>query len=119
MVDEATYDAIGRNYARYRQPDPRIAAQIESALGKAELVLNVGAGTGSYEAADRRVVAVEPSAVMLAQRSAVSCRQSGLMPTPSRSPTLLSMPLWLFSRCTTGPMSPPVLPNSGGLLKGS
>jgi SAM-dependent methyltransferase len=33
-------------------------------------VVNVGAGTGSYEPADRRVVAVEPSAVMLAQRPA-------------------------------------------------
>jgi ubiquinone/menaquinone biosynthesis C-methylase UbiE len=31
-------------------------------------VLNVGAGTGSYEPLDRSVVAVEPSSVMLAQR---------------------------------------------------
>jgi SAM-dependent methyltransferase len=31
-------------------------------------VLNVGAGAGSYEPPDRRVVAVEPSEVMLAQR---------------------------------------------------
>jgi SAM-dependent methyltransferase len=66
---EATYDTIGRNYARYRQPDPRIARQIDAALGDAELVLNVGAGTGSYEAHERRVVAVEPSEVMIAQRS--------------------------------------------------
>jgi SAM-dependent methyltransferase len=33
-------------------------------------VLNVGAGTGSYEPPDREVVAVEPSAVMRAQRPA-------------------------------------------------
>jgi len=31
-------------------------------------VLNVGAGTGSYEPADRTVVAVEPSGVMIGQR---------------------------------------------------
>ncbi len=68
MAPEATYDAIGRVYAKHRRPDPRIAAQIEAALGDAQSVLNVGAGTGSYEAAGRRVVAVEPSQVMLAQR---------------------------------------------------
>lgn len=33
-------------------------------------MLNVGAGTGSYEPPDREVVAVEPSAVMRAQRPA-------------------------------------------------
>jgi SAM-dependent methyltransferase len=31
-------------------------------------VVNVGAGTGSYEPADRHVIAIEPSAVMIAQR---------------------------------------------------
>jgi len=69
MAAKVTYDAIGRNYARHRQPDPRIDSQIEAALGSAKLVLNVGAGTGSYEANDRQVVAVEPSPVMVAQRS--------------------------------------------------
>jgi SAM-dependent methyltransferase len=49
-------------------PDPRIAARIEAALGGAETVVNVGAGTGSYESEHRRVVAVEPSATMIAQR---------------------------------------------------
>ncbi|MCU1453776.1 MAG: SAM-dependent methyltransferase [Acidimicrobiales bacterium] len=62
------YDTIGVGYARARRPDPRIAAQIDQALGPARSVLNVGAGTGSYEAGGRRVVAVEPSALMLAQR---------------------------------------------------
>ena len=37
-------------------------------LGPDGLVVNVGAGTGSYEPADRTVVAVEPSLVMMAQR---------------------------------------------------
>jgi len=51
-----------------RQPDPRIAAQIEAALGSARTVLNVGAGTGSYEPGGREVTAVEPSAEMIGQR---------------------------------------------------
>jgi SAM-dependent methyltransferase len=62
------YDRIGRVYARHRSADPRIMGQIEHALGDARSVVNVGAGAGSYEPADRRVTAVEPSNVMLAQR---------------------------------------------------
>jgi SAM-dependent methyltransferase len=66
------YDRIGRGYARGRRTEPRIAARIWAALGDARTVLNVGAGTGSYEPADREVLAVEPSAVMRAQRPAGS-----------------------------------------------
>ncbi|HVC07930.1 MAG TPA: class I SAM-dependent methyltransferase [Solirubrobacterales bacterium] len=68
----AAYDRLGRGYSEVRRPDPRIAAQIEAALGDARTVLNVGAGTGSYEPADRDVTAVEPSTEMIAQRSAGS-----------------------------------------------
>lgn len=68
MLTSAVYDAIGRGYFRQRRPDPRIAAQLAAALGTARSVLNVGAGAGSYEPADRVVIAVEPSTVMLAQR---------------------------------------------------
>lgn len=64
------YDTIGRSYAHHRRPDPRIAARIAAALGDARSVLNVGAGAGSYEPADRDVVALEPSSVMIAQRPA-------------------------------------------------
>jgi SAM-dependent methyltransferase len=64
------YDRIGDAYATHRRPDPRIAAQIDDALGDAKLVLNIGAGTGSYETGDRTYVGVEPSPVMIAQRSA-------------------------------------------------
>jgi SAM-dependent methyltransferase len=64
----ARYDTIGRTYTTTRGPDPRIAARIDAALGDARSVLNVGAGTGSYEPRDREVTAVEPSAVMRAQR---------------------------------------------------
>ncbi len=71
-MTEAAYDRIGRGYSEVRRPDPRIAARIEAALGDARTVLNVGAGTGSYEPADRDVTAVEPSAEMIAQRAADS-----------------------------------------------
>lgn len=67
-VAEATYDRIGIGYGEIRRPDPRIAARIEAALGEARTVLNVGAGTGSYEPTEREVTAVEPSEVMIAQR---------------------------------------------------
>lgn len=62
------YDSIGINYAQLRKPDPRIAAAIHAALGQAATVLNVGAGTGSYEPVDRQVTAVEPSLEMIRQR---------------------------------------------------
>jgi SAM-dependent methyltransferase len=69
-VPALDYERHGRTYARHRRPDPRIAARVHAALGDARTVLNVGAGTGSYEPADRWVLAVEPSAVMRSQRSA-------------------------------------------------
>ncbi len=58
--------------AHGRATAARIAARVAAALGDASTVLNVGAGTGSYEPDDRQVVALEPSAVMLAQRPAGS-----------------------------------------------
>ena len=62
------YDAIGRSYRATRRPDLRIAAQIHSALPVEASVLNVGAGTGSYEPS-QTIAAIEPSRVMIAQRS--------------------------------------------------
>ena len=67
---DADYGTIGAGYARFRQPDPRIAAAIRAALGDVASVLNVGAGAGSYEPEDLQVTAVEPSATMRAQRPA-------------------------------------------------
>jgi SAM-dependent methyltransferase len=64
------YDTIGATYTVTRRTEPRIAAQVWAALGDARTVLNVGAGTGSYEPHDRDVTAVEPSALMRAQRPA-------------------------------------------------
>lgn len=67
-MTDAAYDELGRGYARVRQEDPRIAARIDAALGDARSVVNVGAGAGSYEPPGREVLAVEPSAEMIAQR---------------------------------------------------
>ena len=70
------YDNIGQSYAQTRRPDRRIAQQIRTALGDVASVLNVGAGSGSYEPAST-VLAVEPSALMVAQRpvgSAIAVR---------------------------------------------
>lgn len=69
-MTEPVYDSIGVGYATVRRPDPRIKRQIHAALGGSNRVLNVGAGAGSYEPTDRPVVAVEPSAAMIAQRPA-------------------------------------------------
>ena len=70
MPGAHVYDRIGRGYVVTRRPDRRIAAAVRAALGDAASVVNVGAGAGSYEPADLRVVAVEPAAAMVAQRAA-------------------------------------------------
>lgn len=70
MSGAQLYDTIGATYTLTRRTEPRIAARIWAALGDARTVLNVGAGTGSYEPPDRVVTAVEPSALMRAQRPA-------------------------------------------------
>lgn len=74
MSSAQLYDSIGASYTVTRRTEPRIAAQVWAALGDARTVLNVGAGTGSYEPSDRDVTAVEPSAVMRAQRPAGAAR---------------------------------------------
>ncbi|HEX2103156.1 MAG TPA: methyltransferase domain-containing protein [Solirubrobacteraceae bacterium] len=68
MSDAALYDRLGVGYTTTRRPDPRIAAAIHTALGDAVTVVNIGAGAGAYEPEDRKLVAIEPSRVMIAQR---------------------------------------------------
>jgi SAM-dependent methyltransferase len=63
------YDRYAPSYPAQRRADARIAARINAALGRAKTVLNVGAGSGSYEPQDRVVLAVEPSWGMRAQRA--------------------------------------------------
>ena len=86
---DADYASIGAVYTNYRIADPRIAAFVHAALGDARTVLNIGAGTGSYEPTDREVTAVEPSATMRARRpvhlpAAIDARAERL-PFPDRS----------------------------------
>jgi SAM-dependent methyltransferase len=72
MSPRVDYEEHGRSYSRHRRADPRIAKWIHAALRDARTVLNVGAGSGSYEPEDRWVLAVEPSATMRAQRPATA-----------------------------------------------
>jgi SAM-dependent methyltransferase len=69
-VLKTLYDRIGKTYASTRRSDARIAAAIMRALGDAHTVVNVGAGTGAYEPANRAICAVEPSTHMIRQRKA-------------------------------------------------
>lgn len=73
-LDLDPYLDLGKGYAEARRPDPRVAALIHEALGDARTVVNVGAGAGNYEPTDRDVIAVEPSATMIAQRRPGSAR---------------------------------------------
>ena len=66
----ALYDDIGHSYTEFRRPDHRIASSIDAALEGALSVVNVGAGTGSYEPIGRTVLAVELSESMIRRRPA-------------------------------------------------
>jgi len=65
---KTTYDQIGKGYSGKRKSDPRLAEQIFSHLQGASRILNIGAGTGSYEPQDLDLIALEPSQEMIAQR---------------------------------------------------
>jgi SAM-dependent methyltransferase len=80
------YDAIGKTYADRRHGDPRIASAIESAIEGCDSILNVGAGTGSYEPRTARIIGAEPSRTMIAQRpvGAAPCVQSRAEALPFR-----------------------------------
>jgi SAM-dependent methyltransferase len=83
------YERIGVGYAKRRRPDPHIDRQIHRALGDARSIVNVGAGAGSYEPADRRVVAVDLVRGMLEQRPAGAAPavqgRAELLPFPDAS----------------------------------
>jgi len=65
---DAIYDGIGINYSVTRCTDPKIAKQLYSELQGAARIVNIGAGTGSYEPENVELVAVEPSSKMISQR---------------------------------------------------
>ncbi|GAB2848182.1 hypothetical protein GCM10027176_59560 [Actinoallomurus bryophytorum] len=49
MSSAPLYDTIGATCTVTRRTEPRLTARSWAALGDARTVLNVGAGTGSYE----------------------------------------------------------------------
>jgi len=67
-VKALLYDSIGKKYRNYRRPDFRIGTAVSNWLPDGGSIVNIGAGVGSYEPVDRKVVAVEPSSVMIRQR---------------------------------------------------
>lgn len=62
------YDKIGAEYSQSRKADPRIKSIIHGELRGAKTIINIGAGTGSYEPEDANVLAIEPSNLMISQR---------------------------------------------------
>ncbi len=64
----AVRESQEQGYGSTRRADPRILRRIAKAVGGAASLVNIGAGTGAYEPPNRRVVAVEPSDAVIAQR---------------------------------------------------
>jgi SAM-dependent methyltransferase len=84
----AVYDRIGTGYRFHRRPEPTWASRISGAINGAKTVVNVGAGTGSYEP-DEGVIAAELSMMMVAQRppgaAPVVCCGAESLPFPDDS----------------------------------
>ena len=89
MSAHQIYNRVAVQYRSQRQADPRIARAILAALGDARTIVNVGAGTGSYEPTDRGVIAVEPSPQMISRRSRTAApvvqASAGALPFDDRS----------------------------------
>jgi len=68
MEKSFDYDLNGVDYSRVRKTDPQIFNQVLNALGDSKYILNMGAGSGSYEPLDRYVISIEPSYRMRSQR---------------------------------------------------
>jgi SAM-dependent methyltransferase len=88
LKDRRLYDSISGTYRSTRCEEARVARHIHAALGNADRVVNVGAGTGNYEPRDRFVVAVEPSAAMVSARSRSASAVQGVaeaLPLPAAS----------------------------------
>lgn len=62
------YDKKQHNYSTIRQTDPRIQQYVNQSLIHMRTIVNIGAGTGSYEPDDKYVVSVEPSETMRSKR---------------------------------------------------
>lgn len=69
QMTSADYKIIGHEYSHLRRPDYRIQKLIDEQLTEQNSILNIGAGTGSYEPQNKSIVAVEPSITMIKQRN--------------------------------------------------
>lgn len=67
-LDSTLYNSIGQNYSTRRHEDPFLYQRILEALEEAQIIVNIGAGAGSYEPRERTVLAIEPSETMVRQR---------------------------------------------------
>lgn len=107
MAAAQLYDDIGAGYSLGRRSDPRWMTAILSALGDARSIVDVGAGTGSYEPPGNSVLAVEPSQEMIRQRPAnaapVVRAVAEALPVPGRSfdaaMAILTVHHWTDWRC--------------------
>lgn len=83
------YNQIGTDYASARRPDSRWVDRIHQALDSHRTLVNVGAGAGAYEPNFMAVVGVEPSQIMIRQRSAsaapVVCGVAEQLPFPDNA----------------------------------
>jgi SAM-dependent methyltransferase len=89
VASSPVYDTIGRGYVAHRRVEPAWDAEVTRHLSGCRRVVNVGAGTGSYEPTACEVVAIEPSVVMIGQRPAAAApvvrASSTALPLPSGS----------------------------------
>jgi SAM-dependent methyltransferase len=79
------YDGQEHDYKQVRRADPRIAAYVRAGLEGCATVVNIGAGTGSYEPEDTYVISVEPSEKMRRDRLALG-RRPALKASADRLP---------------------------------
>jgi SAM-dependent methyltransferase len=87
VLDAATvYARSAAAYASTRRADLRILAALRNAIGDDHPIVNVGAGTGSYEDGLGVDLAVEPAPAMIARRpaSAAPCLRASAEALPIR-----------------------------------
>jgi hypothetical protein len=111
------YDQYAKQYKKYRKPDPRIAKRIHFHLQGVQSILNVGAGMGSYEPDNCKVVAIEPSYEMILRRinSGTMLIQGAAEKLPFK--IILLTVRWASLPCIIGQILPRALRKCSGSRK--